>query len=590
MKTQRSATWLQSIPYLSWRHIASAGTVLLLSTLTLAQQQSGDLIVLLNNCGENRRRCTPERIAAFIKGGADPNAKDGAQGASVLQIAVRYGLGPEVLKALISGGAKVDPSMLLEGPAGSGTTAFGGVDGPERAEVLLRAGANVNAQDSSGMTPLMKAAAAEAFDDAAPFIKWLLKAGADASIKNRAGDTAVALAEKKLRGYESFVQEMLKRSQNSPNPPSRVLMEKRTTELTESVRALRDAMDPGSGSPAGPGGPPLPYIVKGACPSEGCGGIAVSGEGIADESTPVYVTEGDRTRVAFTLQRDEIFTGLGSNVHVRQPTVVIVTQAVEAQTDKASLRLKKGDIVYVLSPLGEGRYSVWYQGTEYRGVSKFWNEKEPSDEWWVAVRNRRGQSGWVFRGRIGSGVEPEAAASPTRDAQAATPAAEASAPRAKGPAVAVLPFGVSAVRTKWWGSLDVGEAVAHQITDNIANDALLRIVEFKTVSRAIHSLPSGGIDLDDPSAAVLHRLGESLGTHYVFIGRVLAFGPEGLLARVTLLGRLIDARTGEIIFSAKAEGVEPGEVRIGSNAIVKAQQTADAKLAEQLVSRARQLP
>lgn len=55
---------------------------------------------------------------------------------------------------------------------------------------LLSAGANVNAQDAKGWTPLMEIVVSDRID----IVKLLLKKGADTSIKNKDGKTALDIA------------------------------------------------------------------------------------------------------------------------------------------------------------------------------------------------------------------------------------------------------------------------------------------------------------------------------------------------------------------------------------------------------------
>eukprot|EP00966_Prymnesium_polylepis_P017710 408107-Prymnesium_polylepis.1 len=61
---------------------------------------------------------------------------------------------------------------------------------PELVEILCAAGANVNAQNKNGVTPLM---AAVRYEDE-QVIELLLGAGADMQVKDKRGRTAVDLA------------------------------------------------------------------------------------------------------------------------------------------------------------------------------------------------------------------------------------------------------------------------------------------------------------------------------------------------------------------------------------------------------------
>ena len=68
---------------------------------------------------------------------------------------------------------------------------------------LVKAGAELNAQDSDGNTPLLLACAHA--DEKT--VRYLLKSGADASIQNNAGKTAMDLCA--ARGFNSAIELMM---------------------------------------------------------------------------------------------------------------------------------------------------------------------------------------------------------------------------------------------------------------------------------------------------------------------------------------------------------------------------------------------
>jgi hypothetical protein len=78
---------------------------------------------------------------------------------------------------------------------------------PNLVRELLKAGAEVNAGDMRGMTPLMLAVSSETQDVAV--VQAMLDAGADLNAKSAAGETALAWAEKfgnprVITAYRSF--------------------------------------------------------------------------------------------------------------------------------------------------------------------------------------------------------------------------------------------------------------------------------------------------------------------------------------------------------------------------------------------------
>ncbi len=76
--------------------------------------------------------------------------------------------------------------------------------------------------------------------------------------------------------------------------------------------------------------------------------------------------------------------------------------------DVAETALRKGDVVYMLEPLGEGDYVLWHNG---RPVAHDWTEGDPQEPiawddpvpvsapvisgWWVRVRLADGRTGWI---------------------------------------------------------------------------------------------------------------------------------------------------------------------------------------------------
>jgi curli biogenesis system outer membrane secretion channel CsgG len=154
-------------------------------------------------------------------------------------------------------------------------------------------------------------------------------------------------------------------------------------------------------------------------------------------------------------------------------------------------------------------------------------------------------------------------------------AGSASAQAAKRPAVAVMDFDFGTVHEHWWGNYDIGKGMADQVVDALVNDGSFRVIERKKLDTVLAEQDFARSDRADPSAAKLAKVGKVLGVKYIIAGSITKFGGEeksygggGLVkgklgglglkkakTEVSLTARMIDATTGEILMSAKGEGV-----------------------------------
>jgi ankyrin repeat protein len=143
-----------------------------------------------------------ESVHIFVDAGLDVNSKDIAGNTPLMNAAGRSNLA--MAKLLLSKGADVkavsasQSNMVKNGPIALGNfTALilASTYGPaELVKTLLDAGADVNAKDVRGMTPLMLAISTDRQD--AALIKILLARGADVNAKSNAGETAADWARK----------------------------------------------------------------------------------------------------------------------------------------------------------------------------------------------------------------------------------------------------------------------------------------------------------------------------------------------------------------------------------------------------------
>jgi curli biogenesis system outer membrane secretion channel CsgG len=177
----------------------------------------------------------------------------------------------------------------------------------------------------------------------------------------------------------------------------------------------------------------------------------------------------------------------------------------------------------------------------------------------------------------------------------------------------------------WWGQYDIGKGMADQVVDALVNDGTFRVIERKKLDTVLAEQDFARSDRADPSAAKLAKVGKVLGVKYIIAGSITKFGGEeksygggGLVGGklgglglkkaktyVTLTARMIDATTGEVLISAKGEGLSTkgGGLAVGGagggggagfamgtsnykdSAIGDAQEQATQKLVAMLIAR-----
>src|SRR3989454_2600735 len=160
--------------------------------------------------------------------------------------------------------------------------------------------------------------------------------------------------------------------------------------------------------------------------------------------------------------------------------------------------------------------------------------------------------------------------------------------KSKRPTVAIMDFDFGTVAYHWWGDYNIGKGMADQVVDALLEEGSFRVIERKKLDTVLAEQDFSNSDRADPSAAKLAKLGKVLGVRYIIAGSITKFGGEeknygggGLIkgklgglglkkakTEVNLTARMIDATTGEILVSAKGEGVSTkgGGLKAGAGA------------------------
>lgn len=153
------------------------------------------------------------------------------------------------------------------------------------------------------------------------------------------------------------------------------------------------------------------------------------------------------------------------------------------------------------------------------------------------------------------------------------------AAQSKRPTVALLDLDFGAVQQWWSGNWDIGKGVADLIVDGLVEDGSYRVIERKRLDAILAEQNFSNSDRAEPDAAKVAKLGKALGVKFLIVGSITKFGTEnkdmkvggggwgggkfGLgsvgtkkgKATVALALRVVDTSTGEIMATAKGEGV-----------------------------------
>jgi hypothetical protein len=155
-----------------------------------------------------------------------------------------------------------------------------------------------------------------------------------------------------------------------------------------------------SGVAARVASPPPTYIDKGACPFECC----VYRAWTTKADTVAYAKPAKNAKVVGLLRAGATVEAITGEVHSRPVRFVV---------KKPHAEYKPGDVLWVYTYVGEGRFKVWRNGTmqeEDLGFSPYggspgarcenkaqcWGELANvlRFSWWVKVRSKEGWEGW----------------------------------------------------------------------------------------------------------------------------------------------------------------------------------------------------
>lgn len=149
-------------------------------------------------------------------------------------------------------------------------------------------------------------------------------------------------------------------------------------------------------------GPKVPYKDAGACPFECC----LYRQWTVNKETVLYKQMSEKSAIAFRVKRREKVTGVTGVVITTKAGMVKVLKDYTAKEDSTDLTkpvneisIKAGEVFYVLTSLGEGFHQLWYKGKFFQ--DEIYNEEkmkilaEPEADWWVKIKNRKGQIGWT---------------------------------------------------------------------------------------------------------------------------------------------------------------------------------------------------
>lgn len=130
--------------------------------------------------------------------------------------------------------------------------------------------------------------------------------------------------------------------------------------------------------------PPDLYVSKGACPFECC----VYREWIANRDLAV-MDKPDGKPIAQLRKHDHV-----SAITGEVQTHPLRFQIRQKGPDKEAVSIPLGSTVYLLHPVGEGFWLVWFRGKVIQMDPQYVGPG-PRYQWWARIKIPSGQVGWV---------------------------------------------------------------------------------------------------------------------------------------------------------------------------------------------------
>lgn len=136
--------------------------------------------------------------------------------------------------------------------------------------------------------------------------------------------------------------------------------------------------------------PPKVYVSKGACPFECCtyrNWTALQ---------PLSLLDQPEGRSIARIGDGEQVLAITGEVHTKPLRVRLTENGPYADSVPGQRQMiPAGSIVYLLHPVGEGYWLVWFKGKAIE-IDPAYAGPPPSYQWWAKVKTRTGRIGWVL--------------------------------------------------------------------------------------------------------------------------------------------------------------------------------------------------